>query len=375
MRILSKPALGSKASWTCQLMMKPAAAVRLSKVMVPGELPGERTDPEVVTTSPAVPAPPSTAPELSATLPTAPLTESVPDDTATLSDGAEAETLSVPAPCFWSEAPEPMTGAVANVTLLLPRSSLAVALAATRRLAERSLELLPTQRSVVLLPTLRTASAGRAADSRPRVAPGAASIRTSFLKRLAGPPITHVPAPLMARSARATLPSARLAAKRLVVPGLVAVSVSAGASPVVAMTAAEVNSRLPAPVAEMPAEPPMVKLRVVTAAVPPLNSSVEPAPRTSFVGSERLVMPSGLAVVPSPKSAMAMVPPPVTEVAPVKVLSPVSSSRPASVFVSVTPTPSSTTSSVPVVVGSAEAAKVPPVRVAPSASTITLLMV
>ena len=288
-------------------------------VNIPGELPGARTAPETKVAEATVPEPPSLEPEARVTLPIVPLTESRPEfaGSVTLTDGALTPfaILSVPLPCF-SRVVLPMpvtTGAVVNTTVLAPRSSLAVEPAATSRLT--GVELLASQRSVALLPTARVAPEGKAPVSRPMVAPAPASMRTSFLKRLAAPPRIQVPAPSTARLARGLLPTARLAAKRLTRPAP-AESERAGSAPVVAKLEAVVNSSEPVPLDAIVAEPPMVKLRVVTALVLPVNSSVAPEPRTRLAGSVSVETPSEL-LASSRKAALMTAVSPATEVEPV----------------------------------------------------------
>ena len=362
------------ASWTCHSKIAPPSRRMVEPPSVPGELPGPTVEPDDAVTLPTVPEPPSLEPDARLTLPTVPLMETRPALTSRSTVGAMTvlAILSEPLPCFWSVVlPEPVTvGAVVNTTLLAPRSSLAVEPAATSRLT--GVVLPASQRTVALLATANVAPEGKAPDSRPIVEPAPVSMRISLLKRfapLAPPPMTQTPVPSMARVARAVLLVSSVGAKRLV-PVLLAVSLSAGAVPVVARMEEDVNSSVPVPVAAMPAEPPTVKLRAVLALVEPLNSRVAPAERTSLVGSVRAVTPSGLALVPLPKSAMATVPAPM-EVAPVNVLAPVSSRRPASVFTR-SAVPVRTTSTVPDC-GVEVAGSEPPVRVAPAAKVIVLV--
>ena len=208
--------------------------------------------------------------------------------------------------------PAATVGAALKTTLLLPRSSFAVAPAVMLRLDERSFVLPTSHRSLAPSATAITAVAGRAPDSRP-IVPPATSTRMSCLKRLTLPPMTQTPAPSMVR-VLSPLPAARSAALRLArktfVPLLLAVSLSSGAAPERAILASSVKVSAAAPVpAAMPAEPLTVKLRAVLVAVVPVNSSVAPAERTSLEGSVRAVTPSGLAEVPLPKSDTATVPP------------------------------------------------------------------
>ena len=348
-------------------------------VNVPGELPGERIAPVAKFAEATVPRPPRTAfaPTVMAPSEAPWLMESSPEETPTLTVVSLKETRSVPAPSFCREAPAPMVGADAKVTVLLPRSSLAVAPAGMARREEMSSVLFePDQARRAPLPTSITDAAWvvlspSAPDTKPSVLP-ATSTRTSPLKRLAGPARIQRPAPSSLRVSIAGLPTASSASKRFTTFGFVEARVSSGAAPLSLMRESELKTRAPVPVAAIVPEPSILKLRAVLTFVAPLNSSVAPALRTSFSGSARSVMPNGLAVVPLPKSATAIVPAEML-VGAVKVLSPVSSRRPASAFTSGVE-PVRTTSSVPVV-GAEEAGSEPPVRVAPAARVSVLAIV
>ena len=145
--ILSKPLLWSVAFWTSQSNVDPGPSTRVVAYSVPGELPGARKAPVPTLATPTVPEPTRRAPEVRVMLPRVPLTESVPADTATLRVGAltAAAMFSLPLPSFWSEAPAPISGALAKVTLFEPRSSLAVAAAGTERREEMSSVFVPDQ--------------------------------------------------------------------------------------------------------------------------------------------------------------------------------------------------------------------------------------
>ncbi len=299
-------------------------------VRMPGELPGPTVAPVPTVTLPTVPAPPRVAPAARLTLPMVPLTARRPELTSTLTLGAltPVAILRAPLPCFSRVVlPVPVTtGAAVNSTVFAPRLSFAVVLAATSSLT--GVVLPASQRTVAPLATARVAPVGKAPDSRPTVEPAPASMRMSPLKRLAPEPMTQTPTPSMAREASGLLPAASVGAKRLV-PVLLAVSVRAGVEPVVAILESDVNSSVPAPVAAMPAEPPIVKLRAVLVLLDPLNSRVAPEDSVRLEGTLRSLAPSEL-LLSERKAALMTAVEPEAAVAPVKKFGVASSSVPPS---------------------------------------------
>ena len=307
--ILSKPLVRSVVFWTSQSKVEPGPRTRVVALSVPGELPGARKAPVPTLATPTVPAPPRREPVPRVTLPTVPLMERRPElaGTVRFTFGAltAEEILSVPVPSFWSVAPPVTSCRPAKVTLLLPRSSLAVAPTGTERREEMSSEFVPDQASleplaISITELVKVAPMPRAPDSKPRVAPPPTSTRTSPLKRLAEPPRTHLPVPSMARLARprpAAMSSAEIWASKRFTPLLLATSLSSGVGSAGSRAMIDDELKVSGAAAASTASaaaPLTVKLREVVVAVVPVNSRVAPLPRTSLVGSFSAEAPNEL---------------------------------------------------------------------------------